>query len=202
MRNSFFKILIYMFLIPSLIMLNGCFKDLPENFSTITDVYPQKETNIDDAPQGSFMKTSLRVPYEDAFRSATVAASQAQLATIDSDQDLGRILALRATAVNPLVRKGASQYYYLIKVKEVTSNETEITIVTKSEEKCKYATPVGLTLFTILTLGILLFFMPLIAMENSQCTDKSTLHYDVTSMPEITQFMNFVRNDLIAAGLL
>lgn len=178
---------------------------VPEHYDTMNQAYlPNEIPSSSSAPPESIKKSTFEAPFEDVFRAVTVSASQAQFNIESSDKSKGMILAERIAPTGRVGDNNVTQtkFFHAIAVKEVGSKVTEVTILSKAQTRCGYqsaGTHVGLT---ILTFGIwLLFIPPMVALDN-QCKDAAKLHWDTMSLERLTQFMTFIRNNLIAAGVL
>jgi hypothetical protein len=158
------------------------------------EAYSAKEylQNTDQIPRDSFKKAAFKVPYEDVFRAASVSASQAQFSIEEERKADGVILAMRTIQERPPQdipiapgnqRPHQRNYYYAIVVKEKGPKSTEVVIMAKAQGKC-LVDPLSATA----------------ACKAYAVPHWAAGHDDAT--PDLNQYMIFLRNNLIAAGLL
>jgi hypothetical protein len=181
-----------LFLILCFSALLGCGTWLPERFVRPDEAYSAKEyfQNTDQLPYESFKKAVFEVPYEDVFRAASLSASQAQFNIEEERKADGLILATRTVQERPPrdaapgnQRPHQRNYYYAIVVKEKGPKSTEVVIMAKAQGKC-LADPLG---------------------SPAQCRAYAIPHWAAghdNPTQDLGQFMTFLRNNLIAAGLL
>lgn len=181
-----------LFVILCCIALTGCGTWLPERFVRPDEAYSAKEylQNTDQLPYDSFKKAVFKVPYEDVFRAASVSASQAQFNVEEERKADGVILATRIIQERPPhdgapgnQRPHQRNYYYAIVVKERGPKSTEVVIMAKAQGKC-LADPL---------------------MGTAQCRAYAIPHWATVydnATQDLGQFMTFLRNNLIMAGLL
>ena len=191
-----------------IIVLSGCVPSgiyLPEKFSTIKDVYPtgMEIDKTSDAPESSFRRESYPAPYADVFRLAEVSAVQ-NMMTIDSvNEDDGVILASKISPdPQPFERsqvcgalKNEVRYFYAIKVRELGATSTQVSLVGKSQGRCCYpgGTTVGGTVGSMMGVPF--------EEWKQKCHEFSSVHY-ADKPSEILQYFNFLRLNLLNAGLI
>jgi len=185
-----------------LIFGTGCNKVLPNRFVTIKEAYPTSESVQPPSQVSSdtFKKAVFEAPYEDVFRFAQVAASQAQLNIEGTDKANGVILATRVAKTFTPDGERESRYHYGIIVKETGPKTTEVTISTKKQTSCSKLHEGTAGFLTCISFGLL---APLAIVDAVKCTEeKASLQWTTDSLPEINQFLTLIRNNLIAAGLI
>jgi len=161
-------------------LLTGCLpglsgKNYLERWATIEEAFPSQlgcPQIIPEMPAYSYNKVVFDAPYADVFRAVWVAVTQAGQNIESSDKSKGLILATKIEWHPP----NEVHRYYATCVKELTSKTTEVVFFAKVQGTC-----VG-------------------------CLDKdrerlATLH-GMNYAPEVSQVVNFTRNNLIAAGVL
>jgi hypothetical protein len=178
--------------------LISCTEVLPEQFIRVTDVYPAGGAMNPPPPPLSVKQAQLEAPYEDVFRAATVAAAQAQFNIEKSDKRQGLILAEQVERLPQYGQTGAITRYYAIVIKETGPKASRVDIQAKAQIRCGTLSTSGWVITTILTLGIALIMLP----TESDCRNRRELHWDATSAQQMSQFISFTRNNLIAAGVL
>jgi hypothetical protein len=175
---------------------------IPTRFGTMEEAYslgdPLRST--EGVPSESMQKVVFNAPYEDVFRAADVSASQTQWLIQKESKAEGIILAIRVLQIPPPPdtadcpnaaganrRPTQRNYYYAVVIKEKGPKSTEITAVAKVQGRCEHKS---------------CFLEPT---ANAVCERYASLHWATghdSAMSELTQFMTFIRNNLIAAGLL
>jgi hypothetical protein len=167
---------------------------LPERFVRVGEAYSSKDylQNTEQIPQDSFKKMLFQAPYEDVFRAASVSASQAQFSVEEEKKAEGVILATRTAKEQPPqiypmspVNQQPHQrnYYYAILVKEKGPKSTEVVIMAKVQGKC----------------------LTELLISPAVCKAYATPHWASghdNAMQDLNQFIVFLRNNLIAAGLI
>ena len=176
----------------------------PSRLMTIGQAYPNLEAM---APPAAFADssrvTTYQAPFEDVFRIASVTASQVQFYVEDTQKSRGVILASRSAMMQP---KGTMsghlttehQYYYAILVRELGPKRTEVRISSKVQGKCA----MWHGSMHVASLGTL---SSQIVQDNERCEKLSKGMWASgaqTSVVEMQQFHTFLRNGLIAAGLI
>ena len=182
-----------LFLILCFFVPLGCGTWVPERFVRPGEAYSSKDyLHTEQIPQDSFKKMVFQAPYENVFRTASVSASQAQLSIEEESKGEGVILATRIVQALPPQNLPISpgnklshqrNYYYAILVKEKGAKSTEVLITVKSQGKC--------------------LIDPLC--NTSACKAYAIPHWATGhdhAMQDLNQFMIFLRNNLIAAGLI
>ncbi len=177
---------------------------VPEQFLTVDQAFKSgAEIQPPAAASNAIRKGLFAASYEDVFRAATVAASQAQLNVERADKSKGLILATRSVPMVPAgtdyLRPTEHIFYYAITVKELEPKQSEVTIASKVQGQCSMA-PVGTV--TVFSLGTATAHALKL---NEKCTSLSNGMWAVGthgSGRELGQFQTFLRNNLIAAGVL
>jgi hypothetical protein len=186
--------------------LTSCYTIVPEHYDVMNKAYPPNDmASPASAPPESIKKSTFEAPYEDVYRAATIAASQAQFNIESSDKSKGLILAERIALTGKVGDNAVTQtkFFYAITVKELGPKVTEVAISSKAQTKCRYTSPGTHVVTTIFSFGIWLLFIPAIVALDNQCKEAAEIHWDATmSLEQLTQFMTFTRNNLIAAGVL
>lgn len=193
-----------LFLICCFFALAGCggLTWIPTSFATLQEAYPSGDPlrSTEGIPSESMQKVVFNAPYEDVFRAASVSASQTQWLIQKESKTEGIILALRVLQIPPPPdtldcpnaaganrRPTQRNYYYAVVIKEKGPKSTEVAAVAKAQGMCHTS--------------CYDLFNP---SANTACERYASLHWASghdTAMSELTQFMVFIRNNLIAAGL-
>jgi hypothetical protein len=183
-----------------LFTLEGCGGGmwLPQRFGTVGEAYLSRDylQSIEHIPSESYQKSMFNAPYEDVYRAVSVSASQAQLNIKKENKAEGLIFAEQALKINPptdLLNCPANNfannkpalwyYYYAIVIKEKGPKSTEVTAMAKAQGRCHTGGCWG----------------------NDNCPHYSAIHWASgpdSAMTNLSQLMIFIRNNLIAAGLL
>lgn len=163
--------------------------------------------NWQDAEPDAVRRTLLAAPFADVQRAAMVAASQAQFNIEQEDKRGGVLLATRDVRGewNPGNHNSVTniRYSYLIVVREAGPRSTEVRIGAKVQADCTPYSGIGRTVFAVTTLGI--SEATGMGEGNARCqrmADGTWAKGQGGSQQEMGQFMNFLRNNLIAAGAL
>jgi hypothetical protein len=189
------------------LLLTGCLPGLqmewiPDRFATLQEVYAPGDLlrSIEVAPIDSNIKKVFNAPYEDVFRAAIVSAGQTQWLVEVQDKAKGVILATRVLQTPPPVGAGANceannfanknptrrNYYYAVVITEKGPKSIEVTALAKAQGKCEHK-------------GCL-------ARErHEECERYASVHWATghdNAMSELSQFMVFINNHLIAAGVI
>lgn len=198
MKGFSFNCLVTLFCI---LLVQGCGGVIhrPDQFAESVNVFSQNQIPSD-APQNSKMSMIYKASYEDVFRMAKVSASQAQFLIEKSDRENGYIYASQSTrrgvhiaTLTPSEQVGgrtggtvvSEKRFYLIRIKELTGESTEVTIVNKVQYECRYDDD-------FLT-------------DPKPCDQMSQVHWPVGPQINITNLENFhkfLNNNLISAGLI
>ena len=187
------------------VMLGGCAKPiLPDRFASTFEAYPDANSLKPPKDKTDVYETALiMAAYADVYRAALISATQLQLNVTQDDETKGNIFAVKIVQSAPTVSKsdgigGYNQrrYHYAIVIKELAAKKTRVTIMAKAQGACQAVH--GFTHF--LTAGISL----MIEDDEDRCNKYSTVHwadgFDNTKA-ELSQYITFVRNNLISAGL-
>ena len=188
--------------------LSGCVPSgvyLPERFKTIDQVYPSLASidQIATAPSTGYRKEQYQAPYEDVFRLVEVTAVQTMMTIETIDSDSGIILASKIAAdPQPYEQsqvcmglKNEVRYFYAIGVKELGPTTTQVSLVAKAQGRCCY--PGGKTV------GGAVGSMMGVPFEEwkQKCLEFSSVHFS-DKQEEVLQFFNFMRLNLLNAGLI
>lgn len=179
---------------------------VPERFMTVDQAFDPTSGFTPPAEYPDAMKKSIfNVPYEDVYRAVEVSMSQAQFNVESENKAKGVILATRTVEMPIRIDYGDMStprrhtFFYAASVKELGPRKTEVTIAGKVQGQCGVG---GKAAFTLMTLGVVAGSVH--AWEDN-CFKLSggmwaggPYHQD----KEFGQFMTFVRNNLIMAGVL
>ncbi|CAN5269774.1 hypothetical protein BH10PSE17_BH10PSE17_28770 [soil metagenome] len=173
-----------------LVQVHEAFPD-PSQVATGTGIPPE-------ATKSAIYEAS----FEDVFRVANVSASQAQLNVEEVQKKAGQIFATRSAMITFQQSSTAARFYYVISVKELAAKRTQVRIAAKVQGKCETIGS-GFRVFTgVLTLGVSELGLGPLA---SQCKELSTPNWALdkfSAETEMGQFQTFMRNSLIASGLM
>mgnify|MGYP001604059396 CR=1 FL=1 len=176
----------------------GCTKGIlkPQGgMASVAAVYSTSEIESlkDKAPSQSRKSSLFAASYEDVYRAVFVSASQTQINIETENKSKGLVLGTRDIETASMFRKCPAvptgsltrRYYYAIVVKEQGAKSTEVFATVKVQGSCwtDFCWDSG----------------------NVECNNYSTPHWaDRSENPEkeLTQLMTFIRNNLIAAGVL
>lgn len=144
--------------------------------------------------------------FEDVFRVASVSASQAQLNVEQVDKNNGLIFATRdamlLAGVTAYDQPSPHRFFYVISVTELDAKRSQVRVVAKVQAECKKIRGGGRAAMGILSFGMSeLAFAPV----NKSCdrvTQTRWAEGTHTAALELGQFQVFMRNNLLAAGLL
>jgi hypothetical protein len=145
----------------------------------------------DGPPPNWIKKVVLDASYEEVFRAASIAATQAQWDVEKQDKHAGIVLAKRlveseAVPVSWGSERTTHAHFYRISVTELAGKQTEVAIVGKVQAYCVIQH--GLT-------GLHA------GKDNENCQKLAAgMWQSVAESPEVSQFVVFLRNNLIAAG--
>ena len=191
-----------MALIFSAIWLSGCASGpsvLPTSFSTVMQAFSGGDhlNPPPNMPSDARKNTTVPVTYEDAYRAAVVSLTQAQIDIENENKAEGVVLAQQIVQVVPGFqptnnfnnqRSLERRYFYAIVLQEKGAELTQITAYAKVQGRCYFAPA---------TFGL--------PSDKVSCQHYSTVHWasGVDSAQEhLSQFMIFLRNNLIAAGAM
>lgn len=196
------RLLSFMTILAGVVVTAGCASAIrhPQGgMASVEFVYSPLEIGslIAKAPSQSKKATLFAASYEDVYRAAFVSASQTQINIETENKSKGLMLGTRAVeAVPPIPRcqnserlNGVSlprKYFYAIVVTEKGPKSTEVLATVKVQGACW----TGVCFQSV---------------DLAECTHYSTPHWaDLGENPEreLTQLMTFIRNNLIAAGVL
>lgn len=144
--------------------------------------------------------------FEDVFRVASVSASQAQLNVEQADKKNGLIFATRdamlLAGVTAYDQPAPHRFFYVISVTELDAKRSQVRVVAKVQAECKKIQGGGRALMGIFSFGMSeLAFAPV----NKNCervTQTRWAQGTFTAALEMGQLQVFMRNNLLAAGLL
>jgi hypothetical protein len=169
-------------------------EERPARFMTVDDAFGSSAQS-NEPPQGSeaIKKTVFNASYEEVFRAVSTSTAQAQFEIQTEDKRAGLILATRDVQMLWFQQGGVHGtvtphlYFYAIRLKELGPKRTEVTIVSKVQGKC------------------FIIHDPFPNKMDEYCPRLSAgmwsegYHNDAQ---HLGQFMIFVRNNLLAAGVL
>lgn len=168
---------------------------------------PVAQVDWQAAEPDAVRRSLIAAPFADVQRAAMVAATQAQLNIEQEDKRSGVLLATRDVRAewNPGNHNSVTdmRYAYLILVRETGPRTTEVLIASKVQANCRPYSGMERTLFAVTTLGI--SEAAGLGGGNARCqsiAEGMWAQGQVGSQQEMGQFMNFLRNNLIAAGAL
>jgi hypothetical protein len=164
-------------------------RTLTSHLMTAQEAFDPSHTS-DGPPPGWIRKVVLDASYEEVFRAASIAATQAQWDVEKQDKQAGIVLARRLVKSEPVAVSWGSEYaphahFYRISVTELAAKQTEVAIVAKVQALCV----VQHGLFGI---GA--------GKDNENCRKLSAGKWEGADSPEVSQFIVLLRNNLIAAG--
>jgi hypothetical protein len=200
--NHFIKLLHVLILIFVFQALTGCGAGwIPTRFATLQEAYPPGDIlrSMEVVPSDSTIQKVFNAPYEDVFRAAIVSASQTQWLVEVQDKANGVILAMRVLQIMPPPdtadcqnnaganrRPSQRNSYYAVVIKEKGPKSIEVTAVAKAQGRCEHKLCWGAP------------------SANAVCERYASLHWATghdNALSELTQFMVFISNNLIAAGV-
>lgn len=195
------RLLSFMAILVGVAVMAGCLSAIrhpQDGMASVESVYATSEIESlnDKAPSGSKKATLFTASYEDVYRAAFVSASQIQIDIETENKSKGLVLGTRVVEAIPLVPRCPNserfngvglprKYFYAIVVKEKGAKSTEVLATVKVQGACW----TGLC----------------VKSADMACTHYSTPHWaDLGENPEkeLTQLITFIRNNLIAAGVL
>jgi hypothetical protein len=152
-----------------------------------------------DIPFSSIKRNVFHAAYEDVYRAVSISISQAQMNVEKEDKSNGIILAVRTIQTLPPLGVGTCDaagsrgntrpqqrnYYYAIMIVEKGPKTTEVTAISKTQGRCNNG--------------------PCLGESGAVCTGYASVHWSTVeenSLPELTQLMTFIRNNLVQAGLI
>lgn len=193
----------------------GCISTPPlADLAPLEDVFPQAPAEAEYAsiPQQAVKTAVYEAPFEDVFRLASVSASQAQLNVERVDRQGGVILATRATMMAPdTVMNGGEllphRYYYVIRVKELESRRTEVRVAAKVQGTCRITGGKNRAILGVMSLGMseVAGAGALFGAEDKACREVMTPRWAAgrqSTEPELANVQTFLRNHLLAQGLI
>lgn len=143
------------------------------------------------------------VSYDDAFRAANMSVSQAQLNVEEVDNKHGAILATReAQEVGSNGKPSETRYFYAISVTELGAKRSQIRIVVKVQAPCFAYNPAQRIMYGVGSLGFTELANLALPDIMKDCKEYEQPNWPHATPPELGQFQVFVRNNLLAAGLL
>lgn len=186
-------------------MIGGCATEsLPKHFASTGQAYPDAASMVPPSDPDTFERSVFPAPYEDVYRAALVSASQVQLNVTFDDKSTGNIFAKRVVQRAPspsnaggLGGQAERRYFFAIVVKELGPKKTQVTIMAKAQGRCE---PISAWV-NVATAGIA---APSRSTANEECLRYSKVHWasgKENQEEQMGQFMTFVRNNLIAAGV-
>jgi hypothetical protein len=146
-------------------------------------------------PADWIKKVVLDASYEEVFRAASIAATQAQWEIEKQDKHAGIVLAKRlvegeAVPISWGTEQSTHAHFYRITVTELAAKQTEIAIVAKVQAHC-----------SLQKHRLLGPSRDKIEKDNEYCRKLAAgMWRSVAGSAEVSQFMVFLRNNLLAAG--
>jgi len=154
-------------------------------------------------PNSATKVADYAVSYDDAFRAANVSVSQAQLNVEEVEKGKGSILATReAQQAGGDGQPRVTRYFYAISVTELDGKHSRVRIVVKVQAPCYAYSPVQRLLYDVGSFGATEAVNATVAPVFANCKDQEQPNWPPATPPELAQFQVFVRNNLLAAGLL
>lgn len=205
-HNSKLSILRLSGVVAMVALLSACAHPmLPERWASTGDAYPNDTSMVPPKNVPDSYETAIfTAPYEDVYRAALVSASQAQFNVTYDDKRKGHIFAKRLMQSVPTISMNNMaggyadrRYFYAVKVIELGARKSRVTIMAKAQGQCQAVH--GLA--NVVTLGI----GEALAETVDNCAAYSSVHWAQgfdSSETEMSQYITFVRNNLIAAGVL
>jgi len=158
----------------------------------------------DEPPDAAMKKAIFNASYEEVFRAASASTSQAQFEIGREDKHHGLILAKRYVKYQGITVSWGTEstsftYFYAIRLKELGAKSTEVTISAKKQvQSC--------VLYDLDKIGpaMRLLSPPTdqVEKDNEYCRRLLAGMWSMDSETELSQFMIFVRNNLLAAGVM
>lgn len=175
----------------------------PNQFSKSKDVF--HDLNIKDEfvtsnlPAGSLFVLSMdySAPYEDVFRMAKLSVSQTQFFLEKTDKEKGIIFASKSKPVEKRIENFvphtwntagwvvSEKRFYLISVEELSGEKTTVKIFNKVQYECRYS---GTSINNV--------------DECKMITKPHWPSYQQNDAQTMEAYLNFVKNNLISAGLI
>jgi hypothetical protein len=146
-------------------------------------------------PADSIKKVVFDASYEEVFRAASIAATQAQWEIEKQDKHAGIVLAKRLVDNEPIgvswgTERSTHVHFYRISVTELGAKQTEVAIVAKVQAHC-----------SLMKHRLLGPSRDKIDKDNDYCRKLAAgMWQGVAGSAEVSQFVVFLRNNLIAAG--
>src|SRR3569833_493054 len=154
-------------------------------------------------PESATKVADYAVSYDDAFRAANESVSQAQLNVEEVENKKGSILATReAQQAGGDGQPRVVRYFYAISVTALAANHSRVRIVAKTQAPCYAYSPVQRLMYDVGSLGLTETENTTLVPVFANCKDYERPNWPPATPPELAQFQVFVRNNLLAAGLL
>lgn len=162
---------------------------LPDRFMGSGDAFPSSEAATPPAEFSEATRSStFNAAFEDVFRAASVAASNAQLHIESEHKSSGFIVASRAVKMIPRgtdnTQPSEHIYFYAVVVRELGPKRTDVRISAKVQGRCQLSILPG---------------------HREYCRKLSSGMWAVSqhgTTEELLRFLTFLRNNLIAAGAI
>ncbi|KLD76795.1 hypothetical protein FZ025_13645 [Xanthomonas hyacinthi] len=177
--------------------------------SSAREAFPDLSQAVsgNEAPAEAMKVAVYEAGFEDVFRVASVSASQAQLNVEQVDKKNGLIFATRDAMLLPGIsaydQPSPHRFFYVISVTELDAKRSQVRVVAKVQAECQNSVEGG----NRALLGALSFGMSEIALAPIRHACERITHTrwaqgTWTAALEMGQFQVFMRNNLLAAGLL
>lgn len=179
---------------------------VPERFMTVDQAFDPAGGYTPPAENPDAMKKSIfNVPFEDVYRAVEVSMSQAQF-NVESENKAGGVILATRTVEMPIGIYYSDMstpyrhtFFYAASVKELGPRKTEVTIAAKVQGQCGVGNKAAITLMTMgVTAGSVGTWEENCFKLAGGMWVAGKYHQD----KEFGQFLTFVRNNLIAAGVL
>lgn len=188
------------------VLLGGC---APMQQNTLRDYASEAFPDLSGVADGQGVPNTATkvadypVSYDDAFRAANMSVSQAQLNVEKVDARKGTILATReAQQVGGDGRPVETRYFYAISVTELGAKRSRIRIVAKMQAPCYAYSPAQRLMYDVGSLGATELINATLAPVFQDCKEHEQPNWPRATLQELGNFQVFVRNNLLAAGLL
>lgn len=185
--------------------LGGCASTyLPEKWSSLDEAFPPRERlRSSEVPSESQQRGIFAAPYEDVYRAAMTSLSQAQYNIGYEDKKSGSLAGTRIVQAPPgpgvgdnAVMPTERRYFVTVSVQERGPKSTEVLVAAKAQGRCQLTPAVAhiITAGASAMMGV-----------NDKCRAYSELHWasgNTSASQDLNSLLNFIRNNLLAAGVL
>lgn len=190
-------------------VLGGCAHDIyPERIDAVHEVYPGGlvGTDYDAAPIESKAESIIPAGYADIYEVVRRSMAQNQWNTQREDAKSGQLLATKITREQAWnIGMTDRHYFFAVSVSELGPKKTQIRVTAKTQRRCAHTGPMGRTVMAVSTLGLSegKESFGMVGDETYQCKEvMSKARWALDVRGELNQLMVFVRNNMIAAGLM